>query len=1027
MNTLFSVYKTQNMRYKILLFLFTVFISHLYGQETVFKGVVKDAETGEPVADVSVSTSDLSRNDVTDTQGNFTLEGLSDGDILMFSSFGYDNMEFEYHGESSMEFFMNQEELTLLDDVVVIGYGTQTKKEVTGAVSTVNSETLEQLKPVKVEQALQGTVSGVNVTTQSGAPGAGFNINIRGIATNGVTSPTVLIDGYVGDLGTLNPNDIETITVLKDAQAAIYGNIAANGIILVTTKRGRKNKSTEFNYNAYYGVQETSRKLPLLNATEYALLLNESYANGGQDIPFPEIGNQLGAGTDWQDEVFSLAPIMSHDLSILGGGEKIAYALSASNLEQDGIVGKDKSGFRRNTARIALNGDLTERLRFSTNIMYMNLNRSSLNENGLGSVLFNALNAPPTVPAYNENGTFYLMPNTAGIGNEVINPLAQIANTYNDYTLRKYSGTFELNYDLFKNLEVTGRVGFNSSNDDYRGFSPIVDYGGGKVFNNPRSSVTQNKSNYYDYTFDLFGTYNLELGNHNVKTTVGTTFYRTWGDQLSSTGYDVPNNSWEYADIGLATGPVENNPSDSWNYDTRRLSYFGRLQYDFKGRYLLSAMIRRDESTLFKKGNRVVWFPSFTAGWIVSEEGFFDDSGFINFLKLRGSWGQLGNDQVRGTYRSVLDGEGVYVLGGAITNGQAIGAVPNPDMKWENDEKLDVGLDINFLNNKFNFVADYFVDTRNDLLIGNMPISGITGVGAPGSSAPWVNAGTVENKGFEFALNYKQNFGSDISISAGYNVTFINNEVTKVDNGNGFLEGGAFGVGQPMPSRMEVGQPMGYFLGYQTDGIFQTMDEVNAHANQAGLGSADVRPGDLRYVDQNGDGVIDLDDRVYIGDPIPDATMGFNLTLNYKGIDFTTYVFASIGNDMVRNYERALSDVNRMNYVLDRWHGAGTSNEVPRVTTGATNNYVFSDYYVEDASYARIQNVQLGYSFSDRLLNNSFIKKLRIYAAVNNVYTFTKYKGFDPGASTGEPIGGGIDFGFYPIPRTYMMGVNLKF
>ncbi|MBA5629682.1 SusC/RagA family TonB-linked outer membrane protein [Moheibacter lacus] len=1015
------------MKYKILLLLSMMISAISFAQVVNLSGTVKDEATGFPIMDVSVTTTDSGQEVFTDEEGNFYLENLSPEDRILISGLGYEVLEYQIGEESDVQINLKQEGVTTLNDVVVIGYGAQVKKEITGAVGVVDNSTIETLKPVKVEQALQGTVSGVNVTGQSGAPGSGFNINIRGIATNGVTAPTVIIDGFIGDMSTLNPSDIENITVLKDAQAAIYGTIGANGVILVTTKKGRKNKSTSFEYNAYYGVQETSRKLPLLNATEYALMLNESYANGGQDIPFPEIGNTLGAGTDWQDEVFSLAPIMSHDLNISGGGEKIAYVLSGSNLEQEGIVGEDKSGFNRNTARIALNVDLTERLTFSTNINYVNFNRRTLNENGLGSVLFNALNAPPTVPVYNDDGTFFLMPNTTGIGNEVINPLAQIANTYNQYTYRKFSGNLELNYDLFTGFDVTGRVGFNSANDDSRSFSPIVDYGGTKVFNNPRSSVTQFKSNFYDYTFDLFANYNKSFGNHDITVTAGTTFFRTWGDQLSATGFDVPNNSWDFADISLTTGVVDNIPNGAYNYDNRRLSYFGRLQYDFMGKYLLSAMIRRDESTLFAEGNRVEWFPSLTAGWIVSDEGFFGDDGFVNFLKLRGSWGQLGNDQVTGTFRSLLNGEGVYVIDGAITTGTAIGAIANENMKWETAEKLDFGLDMNFFNNRLSLVADYFIDIRKDLLINNIPISGIIGIGAPGSGAPTLNAGTVENRGFEFALNYKQNFADDWSISVGYNATFIENEVTEVNNSTGFMEGGAFGVGQPAPSRMEVGQPMGYFYGYQTDGIFQNQSEVDNHADQTGLGSVNVQPGDLRYVDQNGDGVINIDDRVYIGDPIPDATMGFNLQLNYKGIDFSSFVFASIGNDMVRNYERALSDINRLDYVLDRWHGAGTSNEVPRVTTGATNNYIFSDYYVEDASYARIQNVQLGYSFSERLLRNSFVQKLRIYAAVNNLYTFTKYKGYDPGASASSPIGAGIDYGFYPIPRTYMMGINVKF
>jgi TonB-linked SusC/RagA family outer membrane protein len=477
----------------------------------------------------------------------------------------------------------------------------------------------------------------------------------------------------------------------------------------------------------------------------------------------------------------------------------------------------------------------------------------------------------------------------------------------------------------------------------------------------------------------------------------------------------------------LTTGTLDVKTNSSYSYDERRLSYFGRLQYDYKGKYLLSAMLRRDASTKFGPDNRASYFPSFTAGWVISDEGFYGESKLVNFLKLRASYGTLGNDQIPNNgYVGLLSGEGTYVFDGTLVNGVATGQIPNPDLKWEEAKKFDVGLDLKLLNNKISIVTDYFIDTRKDLLIPNIPISGINGTAAPGAGAPTVNAGTVRNSGVEFSIDYKNKFSDNFSMSVGYNVTFLENEVLEVNNGTGFLEGGSFGVGQPAPSRMEVGQPIGYFYGYKSDGIFQNQAEIDAHPSQLALG-ASASPGDIRYVDLNGDNVIDVKDRTNIGDPIPEATMGFNLQLNYKNFDFSVYTFASVSNDMVRNYERDVTDANHFRYVLDRWTGEGTSNSVPRVTTSSTANKVFSDYFVEDASYIRIQNIQLGYTLNPEFSQKASITKLRIYAGVNNLYTFTKYNGYDPGASNGAPIGGGIDYGFYPIPRTFLLGLNINF
>ncbi|MEM6516862.1 MAG: TonB-dependent receptor [Bacteroidota bacterium] len=1011
---------------KLSLLIFVLFCFQINAQQIDVTGTVTDEVTGQPIPGVNILVQNTSKGASTDFDGNYNLLGVEKGSTLIFSYIGYKNVEVILADNSVINVQL-QEDTEALDEVIVIGYGTQTKKELTGAVSTVSAETLEEFKPQKVEQALQGTVSGVNVTSQSGAPGAGLDIRIRGIGGNGVNGPTVIIDGYVGDLSILNPADIETITVLKDAQAAIYGTIGANGVILITTKSGRKNQKPKVSYNTYAGFQETSRELPLLNATEYALLLNESYAAGGQPIPFQNV-TQLGQGTDWQGETLNTGvPIVNHDFSITGGSEKITYSISGSHLYQQGIIAPEKSDFRRNTARLGLTAELSDKLKVNTNVIYTYLDRDSVNDFGLGSVLFNALNAPPTLSAFDETGELSLIPSTPGLGIEIINPLAQIRDTHNDFDLRKLNGTVGLEFELNDNISFESRIGFNTTSSEGKTFFKEVNYGG-KVFDVPRSQVNQNAINDNDYSLDIFANYEKVFAeNHDVKVLVGTTIFQEFGNGLFATGFDVPNNSWQFADIALTTGTSEAPDVGSYAYDERRLSFLTRLQYAFKGKYLFSAMLRRDSSTKFGPERRVGYFPSVTAGWVVSDESFMNDSEFINFMKFRASYGVLGNDQIPNNgFVSLLDGEATYVFDNTLINGQATGRIPNPELQWEESKKLDIGLDLRLLDNKLDITVDYFRNIRDNLLIPDIPVSGIVGASAPGAFAPTINAGEVENTGVEFAFNYNHNFSEDFSFNLAYNVTYLQNEVLEVNNSTGFLEGGSFGVGQPAISRMEVGQPIGYFFGYLTDGLFQTQAEVDAHPSQINLG-ANASPGDLRYVDVNGDGQIDLNDRTNIGDPIPDFTMGLNLNLKFKDFDFVAYTFASIGNDMVRNYERDLTDVNRLNYLLDRWTGPGTSNSVPRVTTAATANNVFSDFFVEDASFVRIQNVQLGYTIPQSFTKKIGIEKLRIYSQVNNLYTFTKYRGYDPGASSGAPIGGGIDFGFYPIPRTYLVGLNLNF
>jgi len=629
------------------------------------------------------------------------------------------------------------------------------------------------------------------------------------------------------------------------------------------------------------------------------------------------------------------------------------------------------------------------------------------------------------MPVYDGNGDYFLAPSS--LGNEVINPLAQIENTFNDYNLAKWNGNFSLDFDLMENLTATTRIGFNTTNDKSKDFSKEISYGG-KVFDVARSRVFQERDTYNDYTFDAFVTYDRTFNDlHHLTTTLGTTVYKTWGDHLEGTGYDVPNNSWEFADIGLANGTTDAKVVNSWTYDQRRLSYFARLQYDYEGRYLLSAMLRRDASTKFGPDNTVAYFPSVTLGWNLAKESFMERYEDIDLLKLRLSYGILGSDKIEDyQYISQLSGEATYVFNGSLVNGTAVGASPNPSIKWEESEQFDVGADLKLFNNKLDVNADYFIKKTNNLLIGNIPVSGILGIGAPGAAGPTVNAGTVRNSGFEFAVGYRGNITRELSFSVNYNLTTLKNEVLEVSNGTGFVEGGTFGVGQPAPARMEVGKPIGYFYGYKTDGLFQNQAEVDAHPSQVALG-AEASPGDIRIVNINGDDVIDTDDRTDIGSPIPDATMGLNIALNYKGFDFVAYAFASLGNDIARNYERVIPDVNKLSYKLDRWRGEGTSNSVPRVTTAATSNTVFSDFYVEDGSFLRLQNIQLGYTFPAKIVDRLPIRSLRLYTSISNLFTLTNYMGYDPAASSGEPIGSGFDNGFYPAARTYTFGLNLNF
>lgn len=1011
-----KITKSNFMRRLLLLIVFTLCAFGMTAQTYNVKGVVTDAATGETLLGVNVIVKNSSKGDVTDFDGNYRISNVAKGATLVFSFLGFETQEVVVDRETINVALKESSEK--LDEIVVVGYGTQRKKEVTGAIEVISSQTIEDLNPTRIEQAIQGQVAGVNITSTSGAPGAGLNIRFRGVSTNGDSRPLILLDGAViEDLSVVNPNDVESINFLKDATAGIYGVRAANGVILITTKSGRKETDFQFNINMNTGFQQTTRKIPLLNATEYALLANEAYAANGEALPFPNVSG-FGQGTNWQNEIFENAPIYNVDLGFTKGTEKATYALSISAFDQEGIVGREKARFNRRTVKFDYTRELAKNLKLSTSTIYAHTNRYTLVENALGSVLFNALNMPSNL-GINDQAP------TTGVGIEVVNPIDQAEATFNRTNANRITFNYGLTYNFLEYFTAEARMQLNHSGVTSRNLFPVADFGAGKVFNRTLAEASFADQRFTDYTFDAYVKYERVFDEvHDVKILLGTSFFQTRGiNKANYTNFGGTAANLREADFSFFG--AQNNLTlfniPTLFFDSRLQSFFSRVQYSYKGKYLLSGIVRRDGSSNFGPNNRFGVFYGASGGWIVSDEVFLEDNETIDFLKLRGSYGVIGNDRIPGnSFVSLLDGEGAYVFDSQIfIVPAAIGGLSNPNIRWEKQFTTDFGIEIGLFN-KIDLDLGYYYRKTEDLLI-RPQTSLLLGGSAPGSSAPVVNAGSVRNSGYEFSMSYSEDLGDDARFSLNYNFATVDNKVLFVGSDTGFEFGGTFGVGQEIDiSRMQAGLPIGYFHGLRTNGIFQTQAEVAASAQPNAL------PGDIRFVDLDGDGAITDNDRTNLGNPIPDITMGLNFTFEYKQLDFVAYGFASFGNQIVRNYERTTPLTNRTIYDLDRWTGPGTSNTVPRVTTGATTNTLFSDYYVEDGDFIRIQNVQIGYSFGEKLLQATGFDKFRVYVSGNNIFTFTKYRGFDPSATSGAPIGGGIDQGFYPVPRTFLLGLNIK-
>lgn len=1003
---------------------------------TITGKVLSEDQTPLPGAAIRIKGS--TTGTVTDQDGNFSLELLTGNETLEISYVGYISEEIILNGQSFIEVNLLPD-LEQLEAVIVVGYGTSTERESTVAVSVVSGEKIQALNPSRVEQALQGQMSGVQISSASGSPGGNLNIRIRGLTTNGDNNPLVLVDDIpysVDGLAALNPSDIESINVLKDASAGIYGVRAANGVILITTKKGAKNMKPSFTFDAYTGIQETAKKLDVLNATEYAVLKNEAAAAAGME-PLYADPYSFGEGTNWQNEVFQTAPISNYNLSLTGGSEKSSYSIGGSFLDQKGIVGGDKAHYTRYNARINFTSNITDNIKFQTVSLYSHEKRKTLPEAVIGSVLFNAINSSPLQSVTDTLGKY-----TYSEVSDVINPIALMENTFNEDFTNKLVGKFELSAEIIPGLDITGRVSYDYAHELFKRFNPYVYYGPGKPQNsadeflNPLfttttsgeiiyqyNNVTEHQTQYLNYNFEGFINYSKELDLHNVQATLGTSYLGYNSKRVQATAYDVPYNSWEYATVYSANTTYRLNSTGGFENNNRLMSYFLRGEYGYDKKYLVSLILRRDASSRFGENNRFGYFPTGSAAWVISDESFFNVRA-VDFLKLRASYGVSGNDKIGDfRYRGLLDGEGVYVINDQIVTGTALGIMSNPDLKWEQTKQTNIGLDLYTLQRKIQITAEYYIKKTEDLL-SQPPVPGITGAYGAGSSAPWINSGDVKNNGFEFLITYKNTVSNDFNFSVSYNLTTYHNEVTKLPAGVDFMEFGAFGVGGGNTSRMEVGYPIGYFYGYKTDGVFQNETDIANHAEQTG-----AQPGDLRYVDLSGDGSIDFssdEDKTIIGSPFPDVTMGLNLNAFFKGIDLSAMIYTSIGNDIIRNYERQTPMANLLSYRLNRWTGEGTSND-PRITNEGTTNTLLSDWWVEDGSYVRLKNLQFGYSLPNSVNEKLRINRARVYLSANNLITFTKYKGFDPDFSNPNPTVSGVDLGFYPQARTYMIGINLNF
>ncbi len=1006
------------MKKLLLLFIFTSIGTWIAAQSVVVRGNVTDGK--EPLVGVSIVVKGTSNGTITDLDGNYELQTEANG-TLMFSYIGYVSQEIAVDAQRTINITM-VEDAQSLKELVVVGYGTQRKSDLTGSVGSVKSKDIQAIATPSVEQALQGKIAGVLVTPSDGSPGAGAIIRIRGTGTLNNSNPFYVVDGMLlDDIGFLNPNDVESVEVLKDASAtAIYGSRGANGVIIVTTKRGSAKNKSQIGLSAYYGSQDLVRKIELANATEYAQLRNLAAKNAGSPEPYKDPAS-FGVGTDWQDVVFRTAPIKNLNLSARGGNDMMTYSVSGDYIKQDGILrGGD---FERLTLRINNDYKLNSFIKIGHNFSIINTK-----SNYSPGLLYNAYYAPPTVAVRDSSGAFGNTTSDGSVGN----PEAQLFyERYNNGSNFRTVGNVFMDVNILPGLTYRANLGLDWSSVESKRFVPVFRVTDIQKVDVNSLDVARRK--YINKLWENTLNYDKTLGKHHINLLAGVTaqtndnfFFIGRGTNLPNDVNNIAGDIEDLLYLRLATkGLTVNEGSDNGN-NWRMFSYLFRANYTLNEKYLLTASFRRDGSSKFGKNRRFGNFPSVALGWRLKEEDFLKNIDWLSNLKLRASWGIIGNEKIDQTAKNPpVTGrlDAIFGTDERFLPGSTITKLANPDLHWEETQQTDIGFEIGFLKNRLTAEVDWYERTTSDILTA-LQIPAFIGTQDP----PVVNAAKVLNRGWDINLGWRDRVNK-----IGYNINAIastvHNEVIGLGEGKEEIFGGGVGEGDKLGTRTAIGLPIGAFFGYKVLGVFQNAEQLKSLPKRPNeVAGTDVKVGDLIYADTDGDGVITSKDRTYLGSAIPTFTFSFNIGADFQGVDFSVQISSVQGNKVMNAKRLArFSTGNFEKAFLKGWTGEGTSNFEPRVTIGG-RNYEVSERFLEDGSFTSIRNAQIGYTLPLSISQKIKIQSFRIYAAATNLKMWTKYSGYTPEITNGgDSFAIGIDRGVYPVAKTFTVGVNAIF
>ncbi|WP_345329143.1 TonB-dependent receptor [Mucilaginibacter defluvii] len=989
-----------------------LFINSAFAQNVTVKGTVKDATTGETLIGVSIAVQGTQTGTQTGPDGTYTISAPANGNLAV-SYIGYASQTVAVNGQNTVNISLKAQS-NELQQVVVVGYGTQRKIDVTGSVASVKGEEISKQASVNPVGALQGKVAGVQITN-NGSPGASPQITIRGLGTiYGATNVLYVVDGvWYDDISFVNPADVENISILKDASStAIYGLRAANGVVLVTTKRGKKN-STKVDYNGYAGWQTVTNPVKMANATEYATIINELYALGGKSPLFSD-PNSYGKGTDWYGQGLRDAFVTNHQVSVNGGGEKSTYNMSLGYLSQDGNV--RGNNYERFTARIVNDIEPVKNLKFGFNIggLY------SKSKDIPGGIFHELYSAAPVVPVYYADGS-YGDPNDFNLGsNPAFNP--QVTLDYFNQKSQNYrfNGNVYGELKFLKNFTFKTSLGGDIGQAESRNYSPV--YAATLTQRNTISVLGVNRTETRNWIVENTLSYSNKVQDHSFTVLLGQTAQRNKSYSLTARAQNVPYGS--EGDLYLTLGDQDSRFISDGGGLTTSVSYFGRVNYSFKDRYLLNASLRADANSGFYGANLWAYLPSIGAGWVVSNESFMKDQELFNTLKIKGSWGKVGNANVprNPTIQEVTQipqYAAIFGVDQQLYTGANIASFVPPTIVIERGVGTDIGIEASMLNSRLTIEADYYNRNTNQAIFG-IPI--LQSLGANVSRIVG-NQAQFRNTGFEFSAGWRDKVGKDFSYSLSGNFSINNNKVAEVVTGLNPIYAGGNGITNgALATRTVLGRPIGEFYGYKVDGIFQTAEEV-AQSLQTS-----AKPGDFKYVDTNGDGILDSRDRVALGNPNPKYFYGFNTSFNYKNFDLALD-FQGVAGVSIYNANIAYRFGNE-NFTKDfydnRWHGAGTSNTYPSADVGSTSNSAPNSFYVQSGAYFRVRNIQFGYTLPGNWLSKWKIQRIRLYANAQNPINIFSYKGFNPEVG-GAPTEAGIDANVYPLYATYNFGVNVSF